>query len=197
MELDDFKNILDVRSKANNHEQLTSKMIDEMTKRKYYSKIKRVAYPEIIGVIICLGAVLFIGLNFYKLDTNFLKATAIVSIFTLSLISILSVLSFKPLTLFRDVNKPCVETLKNFAIQKVRFYKLQKLNVTLSYLLLVMFIVLFSKLSGGVDLTENKYFWIFSFTFGYIFLLFYSRWVMKYYRKTLTQTEELLQDLAA
>lgn len=197
MELDDFKNILDVRSNAKNHEQLTSKMIDEMTKRKYYSKMKRIAYPEIIGVIICLFAVLFIGLNFYKLDTIFLKATAIVTIVTLLLLSILSVLSFKPLTILRDVNKPYVETLKNFASQKIRFYKLQKLNVTLSYLLLVTSIVLFSKLSGGVDLTDNKYFWIFSFTFGYIFLLFYSRWVMKYYRKTLKQTEELLQDLSA
>lgn len=31
--------------------------------------------------------------------------------------------------------------------------------------------------------------------FGYIFLMFYSRGVMKYYRKKLKETEELLKDL--
>lgn len=196
MELDDLKNIWAAGSKETSDKHLTTKMIDEMTKRKYNSKMKRISYPEAIGILVCLFAVLFIGLNFYSFDTNFLKATAIVSILTLLLLSILSVLSIQPFTKLNDVNKTYAEMLKNFAIRKIRFYKLQKLNVMLSYLLLVTFIVLLSKLTGGVDLTENKYFWIFSFTLGYIFLMFYSRWVMKYYRKTLKQTEELLQDLS-
>jgi uncharacterized membrane protein required for colicin V production len=74
---------------------------------------------------------------------------------------------------------------------------LQKLNVTLSYLLLISIIVLMSKLMGGKDLSDNKYFWLFSFTIGYIFLLFFSKWVEKNYRKTLQQAEELLKELAA
>jgi len=42
----------------------------------------------------------------------------------------------------------------------------------------------------------NKYFWTFSFTLGYIFLLFYSKWVSKHYNKILSQAEELLKELA-
>lgn len=196
MELDDFKNSLN-RESNEEAQHLTPKIIDQMIERKYYSKMKRIAYPEYIGVAICLLAATFIGLNFYKLDTPFLKATGIVSIFTLLIISIISLVSLRAFNNIRDVNKPFVETLKTFATHKLRFYKLQKVNVVLSYLLLVTIIVLISKLFNGIDVTGNKYFWIFSFTFGYIFLLFYSRWVMKYYKKTLLQTEELLKELSA
>ena len=196
MELDDFKNSLN-RESNEEAQHLTPKIIDQMIERKYYSKMKRIAYPEYIGVAICLLAATFIGLNFYKLDTPFLKGTGIVSIFTLLIISIISLVSLRAFNNIRDVNKPFVETLKTFATHKLRFYKLQKVNVVLSYLLLVTIIVLISKLFNGIDVTGNKYFWIFSFTFGYIFLLFYSRWVMKYYKKTLLQTEELLKELSA
>ena len=196
MELDDFKNSLNVESNEE-AQHLTPKIIDQMIERKYYSKMKRIAYAEYIGVAICLLAATFIGLNFYKLDTSFLKATGIVSIFTLLIISIISLVSLWAFNNIRDVNKPFVETLKTFATHKLRFYKLQKVNVVLSYLLLVTIIILISKLFNDIDVTGNKYFWIFSFTFGYIFLLFYSRWVMKYYKKTLLQTEELLKELSA
>ena len=196
MELDDFKNSLN-RESNEEAQHLTPKIIDQMIERKYYSKMKRIAYPEYIGVAICLLAATFIGLNFYKLDTPFLKGVGIVSIFTLLIISIISLVSLRTFNNIKDVNKPFVETLKTFATHKLRFYKLQKVNVVLSYLLLVTIIVLISKLFNGIDVTGNKYFWIFSFTFGYIFLLFYSRWVMKYYKKTLMQTEELLKELSA
>ena len=196
MELDDFKNSLN-RESNEEAQHLTPKIIDQMIERKYYSKMKRIAYPEYIGVAICLLAATFIGLNFYKLDTPFLKGVGIVSIFTLLIISIISLVSLRTFNNIKDVNKPFVETLKTFATHKLRFYKLQKVNVVLSYLLLVTIIILISKLFNGIDVTGNKYFWIFSFTFGYIFLLFYSRWVMKYYKKTLMQTEELLKELSA
>ena len=196
MELDDFKNSLN-RESNEEAQHLTPKIIDQMIERKYYSKMKRIAYPEYIGVAICLLAATFIGLNFYKLDTPFLKGVGIVSIFTLLIISIISLVSLRTFNNIKDVNKPFVETLKTFATHKLRFYKLQKVNVVLSYLLLVTIIILISKLFNGIDVTGNKYFWIFSFTFGYIFLLFYSRWVMKSYKKTLMQTEELLKELSA
>lgn len=196
MELEDLKNAW---NRANNpvkqQQNLTTKIIDQMTQRKYYSKIKKIAYPEIIGIFICLIAASYIALNFYKLDTTFLQGVGIVSISLLLTLSIISFLSFRQFNIKGDVNKPHVETLKIFAIQKIQFYKLQKINITLSYLLLVTIIILLSKLFSGIDITNSKYFWTFSFCFGYIFLLFYSKWVLKYYRKTLKQTEELLHEL--
>jgi hypothetical protein len=195
MELDDLKNIWDDQSNKEQQQNLTTKLIEQMTQKKYNSKINKIAYPEIIGSIICLIAIIFIGLNFFKLDTIFLKAVGIVSILVLLTLSTVSLLSVRQLKISKDFNNPYAETLKIFATQKIEFYKLQKINMTLSYLLLVTIIILLSKFFSGKDITNSKYFWTFSFSLGYIFLLFLSRFVEKFYKSTLTKTEELLQEL--
>jgi hypothetical protein len=196
MELDDFKNSWDSELAKEGQQLLTFQMIEQMTQKKYYTKVKKIALPEIIGMVICLLAAAFIGFNFYKLDTDFLKITAIISMLILVILSIISIVSLQPFAKFKDVDAPYVETLKRFAIHRLRFHKLQKVNVLLSYLLMVGIIILLSKLFKDIDLTGYKYFWIFSFTFGYIFLMFYAKWVMRYYRKTLSQTEELLEEVS-
>jgi len=198
MELDDLKNAWQGITKQENEHQNSNTLITEkMIKPKYYSRLKKITYSEITGVAICFAAAVFIGLNFNKLDTVFLQVVGIMSILLLFTLSLISVLSFRQFSKMGDADKPYADTLKEFAIQKIKFYKLQKLNVTLSYLLLVATIVLLSKFFSGRDLADNKYFWTFSFTIGYIFLLFYSKWVMKYYRNTLSQAENLLKELAS
>ena len=195
MELEDLKNTWDNPNDKTKQQILTSKIIDQMTQTKYNSKINKIAYPEILGSIICLIAIIFIGFNFHKLDSTFLQAVGVISIFILLTLSVVSFLSLRQLKMTNDFNKPYAETLKIFATQKLEFYKLQKINVTLSYLLLVTVIILLSKFFGGRDITDSKYFWTFSFTFGYLFLLFFSKFVVKFYKNTLRKSEELLQEL--
>jgi hypothetical protein len=176
---------------------LNTATLEKIRDKNYRSKLKKITMPEIAGGIVCLAAAAFVGFNFTKLDTNLLQAAGVLSVLLLLLLPVISALSTWKLSKVSDANKPYAETLKLFAVQKLRFIKLQKLNVTLSYLLLVTIIVLFSKLVSGKDIFDNKYYWLFSFTIGFILLLFYSRWVEKYYRKSLQQAEELLKDLAA
>ena len=167
-----------------------------MTQEKYHSKIKKITLPEIIGSIICVIAAGFIALNFNKLDTIVLQVVGLASIIILLIISVLSVLSLQRVNLKKDLNKPYAETLKIFATQKMAFYKLQKINIILCYLLMVTIIVLLPKLFGNKDITEYKYFWLSTFTTGYIFLFFLSKFVSNFYRKTLQQSEELLRELS-
>ncbi|CAN5916894.1 hypothetical protein BH11BAC7_BH11BAC7_32520 [soil metagenome] len=195
MELDDLKNTWNNQINETQEQDLTFKIVDQMTQTRFKSKINRVAYPEIIGSIICLIAAIFIGLNFYKLDTTFLQGVGVISILVLLTLSIVSFLSLRQLKLTNDFSKPYAEILKIFATQKLEFYKLQKINITLSYLLLVTVIILLSKFYSGKDITDSKYFWTFSFSFGYIFLLFFSKFVTKFYKKILMKSEELLQEL--
>lgn len=198
MELHDLKNSWEaVNNQVQKQQNLTTKMIDQMTQTKYDSKLKKIAYPEITGIIICLIGASFIGINFYKLNTTFLQGAGIVSILLLLMLSVISLVRIRQLNMTKDINKPYAETLREFAIKKIRFHKFQKLNIILSYLLLVTIIILMSKFFNGKDITNSKYFWIFSFSFGYIFLLFYSKWVLKYYAKTLRQAEELLKELVS
>jgi hypothetical protein len=195
MELDDLKSIWNNPGNTASQQNLTTEIIEQMTKKKYQSTIKRITYPEIIGSLICLAAVVFIILNFYQLDTVFLQSTGVLSILLLLMLAAISFLSLRQLTFTGNFDRPYAATLQTFASRKMIFYKLQKANVLLCYLLLVTVIILFSKFFAGNDITGSKYFWIFSFTMGYIFLLFFSKYVTRLYKGTLQQTEDLLQEL--
>lgn len=197
MELDDLKNTWNNANAQVENEGLTPATITQITQRKYYSKMKRIAYPEIGGIIVCLIGIAYIVMNFYMLDTALLQGIGIAAILLLLLLSAISLFSLQQLQMKDDISKTYAETLKLFATQKLRFFKLQKVNITLSYLLLVAVIILSSKIFGGKDITANKRFWILSFTIGYIFLLFYSKWVFRFYKNTIKQSEELLQELKA
>lgn len=198
MELDDLKKSwFEVNNQTENQPKLTLKKIEQMTQKKYNSNIRKVVYPEVGGALVCLTGAAFIAYNFNKLDTGLLQSTGIASIFLLFTLTICSLFSLSQFSKTGDLNQSHVETLKKFALQKLQFLKLQKINVILCYLLLVTVLVLFPKLFNGIDLSNNRYFWIFSFTFGYIFLSIYSKWVMNYYRKTLQETKELLEALVS
>jgi hypothetical protein len=136
----------------------------------------------------------FIGLNFGKLDTTFLKGVGILSILLLMTLSIVSVISIQQFNIVGDLNKTYAETLKQFMLKKMRFRKLQQINIVLCHLLLIAVIILLSKFFSGKDITDSKYFWTFSFSLSYVFLLLYSKWVSKNYNNTLMQTEALLKE---
>ncbi len=196
MELDDLKNDWEsVTSQTTKQNILTTKIIDQMTQKKYYSKIKKIKYPELIGGIVCLLGLSFVGFNFNKLDTVFLQSIGVITILLLMILPIISFLSLTQFNLKDDLNKPYAETIKKFAYQKLRFQKYQQANVFFSYLLLVSIIILLPKFFYGKDISYNKYFWTFAFSFGYIFLLFFSKWVKKFYNNSLKQAEELLKEI--
>ncbi|MEJ7626863.1 MAG: hypothetical protein WKF35_08370 [Ferruginibacter sp.] len=197
MELDQLKHSWEQLSmEISKKEHLSRERIDHMIQNNYRSNMNKIVYPERIGIIICLTAAGYIATTFSRLDTIYLKGAGIL---TVVLLLALSVISFISIRRFRSpiyINKKYSETLKDFANSKLLFHKLQKINVLLSYVLLVTSIILLSKYVGNKDITGITNFWLFSFSFGYVFLLFFSRWVLKYYNKSLKQTEELLLEIA-
>lgn len=195
MELEDLKTTWKNESNSALQNNLTTLIINKMTQEKYHSKIKKITYPEIIGSSICVIAAGFIALTFNKLDTIILQAVGVASIIILLIISTIGVLSSQQLNMKKDLNKPYAETLKIFATQKLAFYKLQKINIILCYLLMVIIIILLPKLFGKKDITEYKYFWLYAFSTSYIFLLLISKFVSKFYKRTLHHTEEFLIEL--
>ena len=198
MELDDLKHTWnEAGSSVQKLQSVNPKLVEKMNNQNYRSKVKKITIPETVGSLVCLAAATFIACSFFKLDTVLLQGAGVLSVLLLLLLPIISTLSTWRLGQAGNVHKPYAETLKIFARQKLRFIRLQKLNVALCYLLLVSILVLLSKLMVGKDLSANKYFWLFSFTVGYVFLLFYSRWVEKYYGKSLQQAEQLLRDLGS
>ncbi|MEJ7827221.1 MAG: hypothetical protein WKF91_03470 [Segetibacter sp.] len=197
MELDDFKkdwqSAIDQKQTPNI---LTSKVIDQITQNNYQSKIRKIKYPELTGAFICIIAICFIVFNFEKLDTLILQIVGVTAILLLTIITSLSLLSFRQFN-SDNLKKPHIEIIKQFAKRKLRFVKYQNINAFLNYMLLVTIIILLPKFFSGKDITLNKPFWLVALPIGYIFLIFFSKWVKRYYGNSLREAEELLKEVEA
>ncbi len=196
MELDDLKNCWDdASSETQKIQTINFKIIDKMTQQRYTSKMKKIVYPEMIGTVISFIGAIYLGLHFNKLHGPFLQALGILVGLYMILAPVISLVLLFRFNKIIDVNTPYAETLKKFSIQKIRFYKFQKYNALFSYILLGFFVILLPPLFGIRPLHYNIYFWSFTIFFGFIFLYFFSRWVLKCYNKILQQSEELLIEL--
>ncbi len=197
MELDDFKSTWnDMSNRVNEKQKLNPKLFDKMNKRKFHSHLKKIVLPEILGSAVCIGSAVFIGFNFDKLDKTSFQIVGVVAVLLFLILPAISIMSIQQLYRGVEINKPYADALKEFAFQKIKFCKLQKLNLTLSYLLLVAVILLSTRLFGKNEITESKYFFVFAFTFGYSLFLLFSKWVFRSYNKTIRQTENLLKELS-
>lgn len=194
MELDELKQAWNDNKNPSANSDIMSHKLDNKSK-SYQSNLKKIIIPELIGSIVCIAAAAWIGWQFSGMDKLPLQAAGVLSMILLLALPAISLSSTVRLNSLPDLQASYKVNITRFAQKKIWFVKLQKINITLSYLLLVSIIVLLSGLTGKGELYYNKYFWICSFTVGYIFLLFYSRWVEKYYRNNLQQAEELLVDL--
>lgn len=198
MELDELKNIWDAASNPSEKQPLIShKTINKMTESGYKSKLQKVVFHETLGTVFAFGAVVYMIINFNKLTTPFFQGIGILTALMLVVLPIISLVLLRQINSLGDVNRPFAETLKQFATQKLRFIRFQQASVLAAYVLLVFVILLMPKFTGGKSLNENKFFWSGAIAVGYIFLSFFSRWVLKYYSKALQQAEELLRELDA
>ena len=197
MALEDFKSTWDEMGKqVKGGKNFNPEIFNKMSKRKFNSNLQKIAIPEIIASVFCIGCAIYIGFQFDFLDTVLFKFVGVASISLLILMPAISLFSIQQLFKSTDIGKSYVETLKEFAVQKMKFCKLQKLNITLGYLLLAVLMILVTKLFGKHTNDENAYTMIFGFCFGYVVLLFFSKWVFKKYNKIIDQTEILLVELS-
>lgn len=198
MELDDFKNTWDnLNNSVEVNQNFDLKQFDKMNKTKFRSNLNKILLPEIVGMIFCIGFAIYIGYNFTKLETISYHIVGIITVLLLTLLSVISLMSVLPLYKVADFTKSYSETLNNFVTKKMNFYKLQKLNFLLSYLLLVAVIILSTRLFGRNEITDSKYFFVFTFVFGFSFFLIFSKWVANNYKKSIRKTEDLLKELSA
>ncbi len=197
MELEDFKSTWrEVTIQLMGKQNFNPKMFDKVSKKKFRSGLLKIVLPEILGSTVCIASVFFIVFNFYKLDQIAFKIAGALSILIFLVLPVLSIISIQQLHKGVDIEKPYSDVVKQFAIRKIKFCRLQKLNLSLSYLLLVSVILTSARIFGRNETTDSKYFFIFAFSFGYIFFLVFSKWVSRSYNKTIRQTENLLRDLS-
>lgn len=69
MELEEMKNLWKgMSAQVEKQELLTKNLIEKVTEQKYYSKLNKIRYSEIIGTIICYLGAIYLIMNFMKID---------------------------------------------------------------------------------------------------------------------------------
>lgn len=149
MELKEMKNTWDdLNKKIEDQESLNTQIIEKMTHQNYHSKLKKIGTSEYVGTIICYTGAAYLSINFTKIGDPFILVLAIVS-FLLLLIS--PIISLQSLRTMRKVNLSSttyLETIKTYSEKKLRFLKLQKLNILLGMLLMLICLPVLAEIQG-------------------------------------------------
>lgn len=175
-------------------EKLTHKMIEKMTNQKYQSGLNNILYPEMLGSIICFLAGIFMILNFQVIERPMMQVFGILSILLLFGLPIVSLASLRGLRKVEVSMMTYAEAISDYSLQKIWFQKLQKLNVSMALLFLLVATPVFMEMNGK-DISTVPYFWTLIFPLGIIFFLVFSVWVLKNYNKALKKAEDTLSEI--
>lgn len=196
MDLQELKNEWDAVNRSTGAAPIsTNRIMDAITQKKYTIMIKKIKYAEWTGSLVCVCAAGYMLYNFGKLDALYLQGIGIITVLLLLMMPAIGLLSLQRLNVSHSTGLPHTEALKQFALQKIAFWKLQRLNFLLGFLLLVATVVLLPVLVNGKNITKDNYYWVLAFPVGYLFKLFADRSAKRYYKHSLQQAEILLKEI--
>ena len=195
MELDDLKVSWGILSeKLNKQEQLTTKMITDMTKQKFKSKLNNIGKWESAGSLICFASAIFIIASFNKMSYAYLQVFALVCVAILTILPAVSLMLLRSMNRINIAEKSYLETVNVFSRQRVKFQQFQKISFLLSTVLLVTGMPVAAAIMGK-DLTKIHNYWTVIFPGMLLFFLAFAPKVLKYYNCNLKKAEETLADL--
>lgn len=195
MELEEMKLAWnDLSKRVEKQEILNQQIIEKMTKDQYQSNIKKIALPESIGTIICYLGAAYLAVNIPKLDETLMQILGAIAIILLLILPIISLQSVRAMRKINLSSHSYLEAIQVFGQQKIRFQRLQKLNVSLGLFLMVISVpVLMAIQDKSIEL--SLLFWMLYFPLGIMFFLGFSFWVLKYYNRKLEATERMLAEV--
>ncbi len=195
MELEEMRNTWqEISERVRNQEFLTDQLLEKITRDRYHSKINKIGYSEYIGTLICYIGTAYLIINFTKIDDTLMQVLAFLAIL---LLFVLPIISLRSLRAVRNVNissKTYMQAIEDFAERKIRFQKLQKLNVSLGLFLMLVAIPVLSAIQGR-DIGQIPYFWTLIFPISIALFLVFAFWVLRSYNKILNETEKMLSDI--
>ncbi|MCL6259471.1 hypothetical protein M3O96_10245 [Aquiflexum sp. TKW24L] len=195
MELEEMKQGWNAMSKrVEKQEILNQQIIEKMTQDQYQSNLKKIALPEFIGTIICYLGATYLSVNVPKLEEPLIQYFGVISIALLLILPIISLQSVRAMRKINLSSHTYLETIQIFGKQKIRFQKLQKLNVSLGLFLMVIGVPVLLAIKG-ISLDPTPLFWMLYFPIGIMFFLGFSYWTLKSYNKALKATEKMFTEV--
>ena len=198
MQLEEMKNLWDEMSlKIDSQQQLTNKLIMEMTQQKFRNRFNTLSLYETSGAVICFLAATFILFNLDKMDTWYLMLCGILSLLILIILPILSLralFGLKKLNLSKNNYK---ETLLEFSKRKKNMMLIQQFSVGISIVLMWMVAPVFSMIVNGKDffMQEHSTVLLLFYAATTIGVIFFARWGYGCYKRITASAEKDLKEL--
>jgi len=195
MELEEMKSNWDEMSKRiEKQEILNNQLIEKMTHQKYKSKLKKIGNSEYIGSLTCYLGATYLIINFTKIEEFIFQLLCIITILLLFALPIISLKSLRGMKNISIHTAKYSETIKTYMHHKMRFYKLQRINMILAFLLLIILLPVLASIHGK-EINSITNFWTIIVPVFVAFFAGFSFITWHYYSKILKKIENELTDL--
>ncbi|MBQ0733307.1 hypothetical protein [Aquimarina celericrescens] len=199
MELEEMQAVWSQMSdQIEKQKKLTDKMIIMMTQEKYRNKMNRIAYPEMIGGVVCYAIAIVILLNISKLDNWYSLLSGIISLIVLLILPILTLRSINRMRNLNIAGNSYKQTLIQYSRAKKQFHKLTTVGYYLGFVLMFTIMPVTSKIIKGRDFfteTKNPWFFVIAIPVAITFFILFSRWALKCYKNNINSAESLIKEL--
>jgi uncharacterized membrane protein YhaH (DUF805 family) len=195
MEFEEMQSVWqEMSAEIEKQKKITDSIIINMTKSNYRNKINNIRVPEMAGAFVCFAAILFIVLNFQKLDNWYLISCGVICCLILILLPVLSLGAIRNLQSVNIAGNNYKQSLEDYARGKMQFVFVRKLNFYLGAILLLVTFPVMGKLIGGKDLFVTTHIWMY-YVIAYPFFYAFSKWVFKKYTKSTNDAGNMLKEL--
>ena len=190
MELDDLKNAWNSLERKG----FEPNEIRQITNKKFQSNFGKLLIPEILLTAFNLYFVALIFFRFDELDTGILPIIGAITILILLAFPVLRIYGLVNLYLLGKPDQLPANTIEKVAIQKIRFQKIQKINMGLAFFLLVAILVLAVKIYNEYDVTQGIYFWLVAVGLSLLFVFIFRK-ISKKYQVAIEEAEVILSEM--
>ncbi len=198
MQLEEMKNLWDEMSlKIDSQQQLTNKLIMEMTQQKFRNRFTTLSLYETLGAVICFLAAILILVNLNKMDTWYLMLCGILSLLIITILPILSLRAISELKKLNLSKNSYKETLIEFSKRKKNMMLVQQFSVGISIILMWLVVPVFSKIVNGKDffMQEHSTGLLVFYAATTIGVIFFARWGYRCYKRITASAEKDLKEL--
>lgn len=176
--------------------QLTNEIIMEMTQEKYRRKFSKFQIYEGLGALICFIFTIYLILNLHKLDTWYLLTFGIIILAYFAIIPALVLNSIQRMKKINIMTNSYKETLVEFTKKKNHLLFIQRLGITLNFIVVIAMLPVIAKIGSNKDIfIEVDNIWYIYSLVMIVFLVLASRWGYKCYKSAMTSTEHLIKDI--
>lgn len=197
MELKEMKSLWsDLSVKVEKQDRINRELILEITKQKFKSRLNSIQVAELLGAVVCFAGAAYFIVNFGKLEIWYNQVFALMNILIAVILPLLSLSTIYAMKNLQIGSESPIAILKEFTKRKLRFWQVQRLSLVLASVYLLTILLPFAELQGKSEVLMSRFFGLIYIPLGFAFLLIFSGWVWKKYKRGIAASEELLRELA-